>query len=167
MEDTALAVPSFGLPCELYREIAMNLQEPFDRPHLIALALVNTAWRKESQRILFGMMCDGSDKPSYWARFGCIAMHMRFLETILAYPQRLGPLVRSYAQIYLVDIDHSKQNSSYILNRSKVQGRNSDLRSYLPAVGANSASTPSAHELEGARHCARNPLRDSLGSRRA
>lgn len=114
MERTAVAVQAYTLPCELYGEIAWNFSDPSDRHHLLELALVDAAWLKESQRILFMSMCDGSDKLPYWTRSGCVARHTRFLKTILAYPQRLGPLVRSYAQVYLGHMDSSK-HSLYML----------------------------------------------------
>lgn len=116
-----MIVQAPGLPCELYREIVWNFQDVSDRPHLLALALVNSAWREESQRMLFRSMCDVYDEPYSRLRRDCVAIHSRFLQTILAYPTRLSQLVRSYAQIYLIHTDHSKRSRYKVKRCLKIQ----------------------------------------------
>lgn len=97
-----------NLPPELYSEIAANFQDPSDRPTLLSLALVDRIWCSESQRVLFRRLCDE-----------CVDTHVRFLRAIVAQPNRLGPLVRSYAQLSLVSNFPSKPLLLYGTKKSK------------------------------------------------
>ncbi|KAF5309519.1 hypothetical protein D9619_012487 [Psilocybe cf. subviscida] len=74
MPNKAAAFSINHLPSELYSEIAAKFQDPSDRRTLLSLALVDRIWHT----------------------------HVRFLRAIVAQPNRLGPLVRSYAQLSLV-----------------------------------------------------------------
>jgi hypothetical protein len=89
------------LPTELYRHIAENLYRPSDRPALLSVALVNTVWREESQRILFRDVWDGYDDDIDAIRRKQLDTHMLFLQAICTHPDRLGPYVRSYRQVRL------------------------------------------------------------------
>lgn len=91
------------LPYEIYGEIVQNLRDPKDRKALLSLSLVNTVWRELSQHVLYQEFCDD------WVNLHDIravsARHKRFLSSIIDYPTRLGPLVRTYAQFWLVNDD--------------------------------------------------------------
>ena len=85
------------LPIELHAEIVRCLHHFQDRRTLLAAALVSKEWRKGSQRILFSTFTDHYCE-NLEQKERVKGTHMRFLQTIAEYPQRLGPLVRSYAQ---------------------------------------------------------------------
>lgn len=85
---------SLYFPNELYREIARNLHQRKDKNTLLSLALVNSVWRHEGQRVLF----DSLSNDWYVGRLNHIKTHILFLESILAHPDRLGPCVHLYAQ---------------------------------------------------------------------
>jgi hypothetical protein len=86
-------------PVELFRVVAENLQRPNEKETLRSLALVNTVWRHESQRILFRSLRDNWHKDrTREAHVAGMLMHTRFLETILDHPNRLGAYVQSYSQ---------------------------------------------------------------------
>lgn len=83
-------------PIELHEEIRNHLHHHRDRSTLVAAALVNKEWRKGSQRILFSRMTDEArDRPD---TSRVVSIHKQFLQTVIEHPQRLAPLVRSYAQ---------------------------------------------------------------------
>ena len=88
-----------NIPNELYREIAWHLHRPEHRLSLLALALVSTAWRHESQRLLFRII------DTNWIRcegiLQKIQAHRHFLEIVLEHPTRLGSYVHSYEQKFV------------------------------------------------------------------
>ena len=103
MGDKCIALTTaMRLPLELYSEIAAHFPHPSDRPVLRSLALVNSTWRDESQRVLFRGLVDGfGDAFIFPSIMGAMYTHILFLEAILANPIRLGPFVRSYAQVHM------------------------------------------------------------------
>ena len=114
MEATLHSTTHF--PHELYREIARHLHQRRDKDTLLSLALVNSAWRQESQRMLFSSLSND-----------CVVLvdsqrtHLLFLESIVAHPDRLGPYVNLYAQDGLaIDPDSASQCSVYIYTSSRI-----------------------------------------------
>lgn len=103
---------TLNLPPELYRDITENLCNVSDRPTLVSLALVDTAWRQESQRVLFRTVYDGGYQiprdPNHERKHR--ETHIQFLRAILNHPKCLGPYVRSYAQIDLAAIRVTVRN---------------------------------------------------------
>ncbi|KAF5322874.1 hypothetical protein D9619_000041 [Psilocybe cf. subviscida] len=89
------------IPQELYREIASALYHPDNRSTLVSLALVSTAWRHESQRILFKSPGDDWFQTREMQEHMRRREHVRFLEAILEQPDRLGAYVHSYDQLGL------------------------------------------------------------------
>ena len=101
------------IPNELYSEIVGHLFHPDHRLTLVSLALVNTTWRHESQRMLF--RSPGAD----WLCTRELAhdmkaqAHKQFLEIVLEQPTRLGAYVYSYEQ-ESVAVDPAERASQYI-----------------------------------------------------
>lgn len=97
------------LPDELYGEITDNLGSPKDTRTLLSLALVDRAWCAQSQRVLFKTVCDNW---IYEKELDTVVRrHIRFLQTIIKTPKKLGPYVRTYAQNELAFPPESKHNS--------------------------------------------------------
>lgn len=90
-----------ALPYEVYNQIVENLHHPSYRGTLLSLSLVSKAWSAQSQRILY---MEFSDQWSYYHEKVIVsARHSRFLSTIIDHPTRIGPLVRTYAQVDLAN----------------------------------------------------------------
>ncbi|KAF5327376.1 hypothetical protein D9619_003892 [Psilocybe cf. subviscida] len=85
-----------NLPTELYRDIAKNMSQRFDRKTLLSLARVSSDWRHESQRILFSNV-HGVLLASIHG-YATLDTHTAFLHAVSMQPTRLGAYVRSYSQ---------------------------------------------------------------------
>lgn len=97
-----MGTPNLNIPKELYRDIVVHLHHPEHRLTVLSLAMVNTTWRHESQRVLFRIIdVNWLSRPMQELdRDIHVRAHIHFLDIVLEDPTRLGAYVYSYEQKY-------------------------------------------------------------------